>query len=84
MRKNLFIMLSIIGASTLVWAQQSNVPEAARQETIQYLSQHSSIPKHIIERGVQQAASFWTEKDGKMVEIGKDEYDELSKKRITK
>lgn len=27
---------------------------------------------------------FWTEKDGKMVEIGKDEYDELSKKRIMK
>ena len=71
MRKNLFIMLSIIGASTLVWAQQSNVPEAARQETIQYLSQHSSIPKHIIERGVQQAASFWTEKDGTAKEFAK-------------
>ena len=69
MRKKLFLMLGIIGVSAMAWAQQSNIPETARQETIQYLSQRSSIPKHIIERGVQQAASFWTEKDGTATEF---------------
>ena len=66
------LTLSIICVMTIVSAisaQKSNISESARNQVVDYLVQHSTISKQLIERGVSQAAAFWTEEDGTQQEF---------------
>jgi len=69
MKKFLSIFFSIIFMTHFFTLQAQYISDAMKNKTIQQISKNSKIPKEIIQRGVNQIALLWNERDGSEIDF---------------